>query len=721
MSPIKKIEEYRAELSRKLSLQQGSIGLFLEVHNFLLMVVKKSDIIPSGVYLSEFNHNYYSLLRYFTAYGNDPQVTAEIIAQIRSISSLPEFQSFSKSINAEIERLENEISIVIDLLNGADEQLSFPKEFQFPLVEQDENGALTEYGFLESVDVMIQEAPQLRFIIDPSELQMDEVLEKQIIRSWEAAKKIMSVYVKIKTEHRVAIVFDRRLMYFTGESLGVALTFAFAKAILKYYNLPYEIDAVAGTAMTGGVGEDLNLLPVGSISSRIKVRTIFFSQVKVLTLPKSDETDAVKELDRLKEIYPKRKLSLAAAADVQQLMNRRDVVEIKKQSLATRGSKVIKKHYAAFVILFLLLTFSFGYYFYTLDDNPDFFSLDDAHIVIHNSSGSELWRIYTAKITPNMFGIFHKRIVLVADVDSDGVKEVITTGYRETENLNSGNDRNKIYCFNKEREIVWQYSPSDTASTPQEPTEYPYMVRYMDTATVNGKLLGYFIAKAANFPAVLFALDLRTGDRMPGALWHSGHLQHGQIRDYNKDGKRELIANAINNGYECAAFFSIDIDKLSGQAPAPPRYTFYNLSPADFNFYMLVSKTDIHTYYNNRYNVPQNIAFQQPGSFYFGVSEYMINQVQNDLLLYLLNVDYSDSAKTFYDYGIQISERMRMVRDTLVAKGFLDPPYTDTPEYKQMILDGYRYYYEGNWLTKEEWLKVERYWNINRDSLNIYN
>ncbi len=54
------------------------------------------------------------------------------------------------------------------------------------------------------------------------------------------------------------------------------------------------------------------------------------------------------------------------------------------------------------------------------------------------------------------------------------------------------------------------------------------------------------------------------------------------------------------------------------------------------------------------------------------------------------------------DIDIIIDSEFRILRDSLVAKGVLKSPYTDTEEYKAILKQNTLYWKNGNWVNGEE-------------------
>ena len=64
---------------------------------------------------------------------------------------------------------------------------------------------------------------------------------------------------------------------------------------------------------------------------------------------------------------------------------------------------------------------------------------------------------------------------------------------------------------------------------------------------------------------------------------------------------------------------------------------------------------------------------------------------------YWIKIDYN-----LKDLDIVISNQFRVLRDSLVAQGKLNKPYTDTEDYKNIIKSNLLYWKDGNWVKREE-------------------
>ena len=224
----------------------------------------------------------------------------------------------------------------------------------FPLVPKEAEEGF--YGILESVTVRISKAAnEDRFIIIPSEKEIEKKISEQCKKSWLVARDLSRAYInKPYKYHEVIISFDKKDGFYEGSSLGIALTISFLEQLLNFYNPTYVISIKEKTTFTGGMTETGKVLPTGEEIIKQKVNAVFFSEMNTFVVPKKDESFALYKLYELKAQYPKRNLKLILVEDIIDVLNRRDVVDIKKQKLIVRTGKFVKKNWISAVVTVLL-------------------------------------------------------------------------------------------------------------------------------------------------------------------------------------------------------------------------------------------------------------------------------------------------------------------------------------------------------------------------------
>jgi len=275
-----------------------------------------------------------------------------------------------------------------NILNGKDENAKTNK-LLFPVLEvQNNNGLNFILGILDSITIEITKSTRDQFIIIPSEVEIEERLKNQIENSWLSATNFVKRLVRrIGKHHKVIIQFDERVGYYIGESLGVTLAIGFVEKLLKYDNSPYLVNIKNSIATTGGLESTGKITRTGGDIIKKKVEVVFFSSINSFVVPNDDLLSAEQKLNELNEVYPDRKLKLVPAKDLDDLLDRRSLIEIKKQNPVVRTAKAARKNYIVMILLFLLIFLSSYYAIRDYDDNPAILESEEHTLYVKNKSG----------------------------------------------------------------------------------------------------------------------------------------------------------------------------------------------------------------------------------------------------------------------------------------------------------------------------------------------
>jgi hypothetical protein len=249
-------------------------------------------------------------------------------------------------------------------------------------------------------------------------------------------------------------------------------------------------------------------------------------------------------------------------------------------------------------------------------------------------------------------------------------------------------EKNMIALYNNSGDLLWSYSFSqDIIPNDFEDYSYNFVVFLLGVTTEENKKVIYcFANNNPSFPSITFKLDAQTGEEIGKRFWHPGHLNGGIIYDFNKDGVEELVVWGINNGLERSVMFSIDPQKLVGKAPTINRYDFYGIEPADFNFYILLPKTDYNDYKNERFNhVPRGSMVRLTDhTIYFPLtSSFTVDPSES----FAIRVDLKTGV-----FIPELGDEFQEMRDKLVKSGELNYPLTNTPEFKEGLVNQLRFW-----------------------------
>lgn len=685
---FKKLEAIREELLSLLVRGYSPRYKLFSINNFIkeLHGFDNKNIIES--YLAEFFDEYLALLKIYEPSGLEPQKTKEIISGIRIVLSLGVFTEHAALLNSMEKSLHDKCDELESVLSGLNR--GGGGRFYFPIIEHD-SGRNSSDGFLDSVEVRISKNSKIRedkFFIIPSTEKVEKRLDDQIRNSWEAALKfVKQKSVRTSGAHDVVISFDKKYGEYVGNSLGLMLTFAFISELFNLYQTRDVIKINTGVALTGGtdINGQVPVIPDNIIADKAGI--VFFSSVKYFVVPKGCEKAARSKIDKLLEEYPDRDLKIFGVDSINDLLDRRSLVNIHRINPAlVIGKKLYKRKYTSAVMLVLFL--STGYFFAkNYDRNPYSLDLSEHLLKVKNKYGHILWQTklgYDDRIAVQKYMV--DQTARIVDINDDGQNEVILAN-EQYDVLKSSKEWGRVSCFDYEHKLIWKYVFRDSIRTNGEKFSPYYSLKIFGINKDLPEPEILLVGQHENFyPSPLIKLRLKDGKRIGHIFWHPGGGSQGFIGDIDSDGKEEVVADAISNGLESCVLYSIEYDKLEGTAPTTSNYRFVNMPVADFDHYLILPKSDLNRYYKERYTFLEGPPFFTYDSLlYVGLMEAELNTMFNPGITY-------EFTKNFDLKAIVIGDKFRVLRDSLVAEGKIKGPYTETPEYHKYLRDQIKYW-----------------------------
>jgi len=680
------LESLRSELIEK-TLETTSNNLRLSLYqSYFEKVLSLDNANYNEAFLNEFLDDYHNSIQMFEIFGTNPKFTDNLLQQLKKLITLSLIKENHSKLISEIERLEKQKENLAFILEGKEYQDIIERKAFFPLI--DDEAPSDFYDTLESITVRINKSVDAdKFIIVPSEKEIEKRISEQCRRSWLLAFSLSKKYIKKPFKyHEVIISFDKKQGFYEGNSLGIVLTLSFLERMLKFYNTAYIINLKERSAFTGGVTEAGEVLCTSEEIIKRKVAAVFFSEIDTFVFPKCEETYAYFALTQLKKSYPNRKLKLIPVEDIKDVINRRDVVDIKRQKVVVRTGKFIKKNWisaAATVLLAILFAYLFVMDF---DDNPAILTSDGNTLFVKNKNGKILWtKLISIEKSEQNSESFPTEYARVIDINKDGSNEILLLREIDKKTL-SLKDYSLICCYNKKGEMIWQYSFNDKVTSKREELDTDYTIRMIDTLSFNGTRSLFLISANINsFSSAIFRIDLRNGKRLAGTFWSSGHVINGFIKDFDNDNKMEIQGLGYDNGYEDVVFFAYEIDTLTKVRPTTEEYLVRNYPISDMKVYLRFPKTDYDIYLKQRTPLifSNTLEDNHKDKKYKFATANPFNP-KDGLLGYEINYD-------FKNIDITINSGFRVTRDSLVAHEKLDPPYTDTEAYKNIIKNNILY------------------------------
>ncbi len=191
----------------------------------------------------------------------------------------------------------------------------------------------------------------------------------------------------------------------------------------------------------------------------------------------------------------------------------------------------------------------------------------------------------------------------------------------------------------------------------------------------------------------------KDGELIGDVLWHPGTVRYGAVEDFDNDGKLELAAIGVNNGFEGVVLFSIELEKLNGRSPSVGKYRFPDYEIADFDHYIKLPVSDyVHNLRSElRYNNAEllNVVKDEKSIVFSIVEDYINNgKVSYDL----------EFRSTFELKNLIISDFFRVQRDSAIVG--LDTgkyPLTDSKEFRQSLIDQIAYWNGKDFVNIHQW------------------
>jgi len=690
------IEQKRKELTNQLALTASPRKRLFYIYNFYKEILTSQNRQFANSYLPEFIEDYIRCLNLYESIGTPINLTVNILIQIKFLLEEDLLSKFFRNLNYAYLNVNGKYECLKSVLNGKESKIEKQGDLFIPLLEKFESESFGSIGLLETFTINIkEEKSETKFLITPSNKEIERAITEQIKVSWQVALDFVKRYFKTKQHHCVIIQFDHRYGEYVGNSLGTAITLEFIKELHRFYHSKFIFDFNCKSAVTGGLDKDGKVNGVSKEIIEKKTEIVFYSDVKCFVVNDREKQIAKRKLSELQKKYPKREIEIIGIEDIKDLMNRRNIISLKKEKAIVRSVKFVVRNKISFILFFALIIIVFYTHLYDFDTNPEILLNKNDIMYVQNKNGKELWRrnIQFNKTTYYLdnFKSFQK----IVDINGDGINEVIISN---NNNINSNHDNlGEVICLSSTGKIIWGYDFKDTIETNEMVHAPTFDNTIIDTVTILNQKAIAMIAKNELYPSAVYFLNLKTGKRIGPTMWHAGHLHVCLIKDFNEDGKRELVLLGINNSYERNVLISVNINEIKGQLPAEGKYKFKDLPLTKLNSYVLLPKSDLNSYFKLRFNT----------------NEYLLLYSSNKYFLFYLNEGKTfDSYNILYrfDKGFKLllldpGDYFRVVRDSLVSEGKLQPPYTDTPEYKEILKKQIRYWNGKKFVTAEQYFK----------------
>lgn len=680
---FQEIEKLRYELSSFLP-QINELPKVLVLFSFYEKLTLTKDVNLIDAFAPEFIEEYLTELDSYSPFYSEPIRTEQLLKQLAELKHYSVFGNHLNRIEELIRSINGKLNSLFAVLDGNAGLSEKRNKLLFPLLGKVVTSSETfTYASIEPVTVKVTTAKHKdSFVFIPSN-QKKEQLEEQAKISFQLALQYLKEYKhKFHKYHEVLTYFDNLSADYKGNSLGIALTIGFIEQLSTLYNLPYLTNVKDNIASTGGLDKNGNVPMLGDEIIKQKVEAAFYSDLETLIIPKDDETAAKHIYKVLKETYPKRELRLTPVENLIDLLERRNLIDIKKQSSVVRTAKTIKKNPIVAILLMILLLILSFLYLREFDDNPYTYQQTANEFIIRNKYNRDLWSLqnsdYHYKQYNNVEHIFR-----ILDINDDGRNEILF--YFPPEHpLTDDNISEGLALLDYKGKIVWKRKFEKYLKSKREDLVPPYSVNIFDTLRIKNQLC--ILCGSNNIPSyasAVYVLNLNQNKVVSDTLWNPGYIIDVRIVDLNNDNKKELLLYTLNNGYKKISLVYLEFNELKGQTPSTEDYKLFSIQNTKIIHNFLIPKTDYNQYYKSQYTSPwyRGLILRNEYNIVSFVSregEEGKTDIHPGNLFY-----YWNYGKNNFD--ISIDNLMSVRRDSLVVKGELPYPLTDTREFRELM------------------------------------
>lgn len=185
------------------------------------------------------------------------------------------------------------------------------------------------------------------------------------------------------------------------------------------------------------------------------------------------------------------------------------------------------------------------------------------------------------------------RLDALEDLDGDGAREILVITQSDLNPLQPA----ILHCLDERGEGLWQYRPGRSLNFGDTRFDSVFMIRFFRIedferdGTKEVLLLAY---NHSFFPCTITLLD--SGGRPRGQYIHSGHFLTMTTTDLDGDGRREILAAGINNGYLKGCLAVLDDRAVAGASPQPdtPNHRCADAPPGQELYYLLFPRDSVN-------------------------------------------------------------------------------------------------------------------------------
>jgi hypothetical protein len=298
------------------------------------------------------------------------------------------------------------------------------------------------------------------------------------------------------------------------------------------------------------------------------------------------------------------------------------------------------------------------------DDRPQAGRVEGNTLTIVNGKGEELW---TKTFPDGFWSDYYSQgsaRIWFGDLDGKGRTDVLLLYHP---GLDAGAHSTTLICYSDRGKEKWRWTPG--RDLPE-----------LEGLPATFRTVGFGVLKARSgqasrivvssihvplYPHQIAILD--SNGKMTSEYWHSGHLFHLTLADLDGDGRDEIIASGISNGYRQATLIVLDPDRVFGASTevARPEIQIHGMGAAAERLRLLFPRSDLNKALYT-YNEGQDVTVGSVG-IRFNVRECA--QREACKILYVFD-------KSFQLITVEIADEFRGAHKEFYMKSKDDHPFS---------------------------------------------
>jgi len=303
-------------------------------------------------------------------------------------------------------------------------------------------------------------------------------------------------------------------------------------------------------------------------------------------------------------------------------------------------------------------------------DAPYAGRLDAATLTIVDAEGKELW----ARSFPDGFwsDYYEKGLATrmwFGDLEGDGHTEVLFL-YHPAVSPNSHSST--LICYSDRGKEKWRWTPGrDLPELGGTPSSYRTDGLGVLPAAPGERAHRIVVASGhlLYYPYQIAVVDAH--GKTISEYWHSGQINHFTMADLDGDGKQEIFASGISNGYDQATLVVLDPDRVFGASTetARPDLQFHGMGVAQERIRLLFPRSDLNVAVSTYNDAIETVV--EHGRVRVVVRECMQLQVCN--IAYEFDANFHLISATAYD-------QFRSAHKEFYLRSKSDHPFTPREE-----------------------------------------